>query len=664
MSNEIKRYASEDCVDSKINSIFEKHNTFTIEYAEPIKISLADIPIFNKVISNGTATYGTVEIVDGQTFIYTPTTYLLGAETVVLTFDDNTTYDVYINPADHIYYDASFFNIADATGWSYVEDETGSYAVATVDTGTNQLVPHFVGTGFALYGKYSLDDGALCTLLVERTNSGSTLARNATNGFNGYNVPVYEKVISEHDTWDVRIVRNKSNPESAKLELSGIRIYNTIYDESSPSFTSVAEKVKKSNSDTNGTATSVIYLTYNTETKAFDRTLFDSALSNSQVYHAFEINKTGDNPKIWVSANAQPNKSTLSSVDSYNDNIAVSHSKSTHLNDDVMKFVPLEIVNYSGKNYVLISSPTGITALGAIKYVDCEIVTQTDQAAVDAFVEDVIRIANGTLIATMETAKQLEDAIEKLDVQPDWNQNDPEAKDYVKNRTHWSDEIILLEEQTFEFAADPFGCYSIQTSIIMNFVPGEKYVVLFDGQRHEYIASNSGTLGSAYEEGDLIQVAGYGAEGKIAFTTTDTTSTSHTVGIIQETLHTIDTKYLPQPDMVITVNGVPDPASKPSLTDISITSGSFEALENLIRSGTVPNVVVRFCQYMNHVGEIPPYLVEASEYKAAINWYGSAVRIKIIVSNLSHYLISYRFLYEEGELSLINMYSFEGTSVS
>lgn len=418
MSNEIKRYASEDCVDSKINSAFEKHNTFTIEYAEPIKISLADIPIFNKVISNGTATYGTVEIVDGQTFIYTPTTYLLGAETVVLTFDDNTTYDVYINPADNIYYDASFFNIADATGWLYVEDETGSYAVATVDTGTNQLVPHFVGTGFALYGKYSLDDGALCSLLVERANNGSTLARSATNSFNGYNVPVYEKVISEHDTWDVRIVRNKTNTEGAKLELSGIRIYNTIYDESSPSFTSVAEKVKKSNSDTNGTATSVIYLAYNTETKAFDRTLFDSAISNSQVYHAFEINKTGGSPKIWVSANAQPNKSTLSSVDSYNDNIAVSHSKSIHLDDGVMKFVPLETVNYNGKNYVLISSPTGITALGAIKCVDCEIVTQADQAAVNAFVEDVIRIANGTLIATMKTTKQLEEAIADLAVTP------------------------------------------------------------------------------------------------------------------------------------------------------------------------------------------------------------------------------------------------------
>lgn len=422
MNNEMKRYASEDCVDSKINSAFEKHNTFTIEYAEPIKISLADIPIFNKVISNGTATYGIVEIVDGQTFIYTPTTYLLGAETVVLTFDDNTTYDVYINPADNIYYDASFFNIADATGWLYVEDETGSYAVATVDTGTNRLVPHFVGTGFALYGKYSLDDGALCTLLVERVNGGSTLARSATNGFNGYNVPVYEKVISEHDTWDVQIVRNKTNTEGAKLELSGIRIYNTIYDESSPSFTSVAEKVKKSNSDTNGTATSVIYLTYNTETKAFDRTLFDSALSNSQVYHAFEINKTGDSPKIWVSANAQPNKSTLSSVDSYNDNIAVSHSKSIHLNDGVMKFVPLETVNYNGKNYVLISSPTGITALGVIKCVDCEIVTQADQAAVNAFVEDVIRIANGTLIATMKTTKQLEEAIADYQGQLDGKQ--------------------------------------------------------------------------------------------------------------------------------------------------------------------------------------------------------------------------------------------------
>ena len=411
MSNEMKRYASEDYVDSKINSIFEKHNTFTIEYAEPIKISLADIPIFNKVISNGTATYGTVEIVDGQTFIYTPTTYLLGAETVVLTFDDNTTYDVYINPADNIYYDASFFNIADAAHWSYVEDDTGSYVVTTTNDTNAYLTPHFVGTGFTLLAKHSLDDGATCTLLVQCANKGNLLATSTTNSMNGYNLPVYARDISEHDTWDVRIARNNSNPEGAKLELSGIRIYNTIYDESSPSYISIANRVKKSNNDTSGTATSVIYLTYNTETKAFERTLLNDSVSNSQIYHAFEINETGDNPKVYVSANAQSSKSTLSSVDSYNDNVAVSHSKSAQVNDGVMKFYPLEIVNYNDKNYVLVSSFTGTTNYDMIKCVDCEIVTQADQAAVDAFVEDVIRIANGTLIATMETAKQLEEAI-------------------------------------------------------------------------------------------------------------------------------------------------------------------------------------------------------------------------------------------------------------
>ena len=70
----------------------------------------------------------------------------------------------------------------------------------------------------------------------------------------------------------------------------------------------------------------------------------------------------------------------------------------------------------------------------------------------------------------------------------DWNQNDASAVDYVKNRTHYEEEEIILEKQTLEFVADPFGHYyaDILNSAV-NFVKGEKYVVVWDGQRIEYL---------------------------------------------------------------------------------------------------------------------------------------------------------------------------------
>jgi uncharacterized protein YfaT (DUF1175 family) len=50
---------------------------------------------------------------------------------------------------------------------------------------------------------------------------------------------------------------------------------------------------------------------------------------------------------------------------------------------------------------------------------------------------------------TDEYKNKVDYTIEKIDIQPDWNQNDETAVDYIKNRTHWVEknpEIILFEE--------------------------------------------------------------------------------------------------------------------------------------------------------------------------------------------------------------------------
>ena len=92
-------------------------------------------------------------------------------------------------------------------------------------------------------------------------------------------------------------------------------------------------------------------------------------------------------------------------------------------------FSRIATVKYNGKNYVLIKPTEGILCHSSIKFVGCELVTQPDQESVDMFITDVIAIANGTL--------------KKTSVQPDWNQNDEAAHDFVKNRTHWTENGII-----------------------------------------------------------------------------------------------------------------------------------------------------------------------------------------------------------------------------
>lgn len=71
-------------------------------------------------------------------------------------------------------------------------------------------------------------------------------------------------------------------------------------------------------------------------------------------------------------------------------------------------------------------------------------------------------------------------------VQPDWNQNDENAIDYVKNRTHWVEPILetIIEEQ--QFYIDPSE-YRLKNSVI-EMVVGKKYIVTIDDVIYECTA--------------------------------------------------------------------------------------------------------------------------------------------------------------------------------
>lgn len=132
------------------------------------------------------------------------------------------------------------------------------------------------------------------------------------------------------------------------------------------------------------------------------------------------------------------------------------------------------------------------------------------------------------------------------DAKPDWNQNDPTAPDYVKNRTHWVEEGVLLERQTFEFAeiAELGGMYACMLPSVLN-IPDGKTTVYWDGVKYECLAKN-GFVGNAVISGGensgepFVISSGYGVVIAV-----DDTSTSHEIRIIGEMAVKIAKKFLP-----------------------------------------------------------------------------------------------------------------------
>lgn len=139
-------------------------------------------------------------------------------------------------------------------------------------------------------------------------------------------------------------------------------------------------------------------------------------------------------------------------------------------------------------------------------------------------------------------------------VQPDWNQNDPNAADYVKNRTHWAETttVTFADNVTVEITD---GQPTINPFAMNEIIEGQTYMVTWNGTTHEcvaYIAEgpNSPSLGNATLAG--IPSGGNGEpffitlyEGTVmVFAAAGT----HTMSIVAdiETVHPIDPKFLPK----------------------------------------------------------------------------------------------------------------------
>lgn len=106
---------------------------------------------------------------------------------------------------------------------------------------------------------------------------------------------------------------------------------------------------------------------------------------------------------------------------------------------------------------------------------------------------DLVGIADEVRQLTGQTKslslQEMQTGLKSIDNQPDWNQNDPTASDYIKNRPFYTGEVVQTEvipEQTYTH------CHRLEDSLFtqMNLVHThillrvEKTILLFIMERH------------------------------------------------------------------------------------------------------------------------------------------------------------------------------------
>lgn len=186
----------------------------------------------------------------------------------------------------------------------------------------------------------------------------------------------------------------------------------------------------------------------------------------------------------------------------------------------------------------------------------------TTSAVIATANEVVLPVSVGFQSGGIPSAPPTPDLYQKLieefsdKVQSDWNQNDPTAKDYVKNRPFYtgdSVEAVLVEERTVPFA-EKGDLYGVEFPSTFEATVGENYKISWDGTVYECTCvdfNGSNIIGN-------ISIAGFGSDtgepfvmqvvnGDGIIIVTADTSASHTFSIsrlVTEVVK-IDEKYLP-----------------------------------------------------------------------------------------------------------------------
>ena len=127
-------------------------------------------------------------------------------------------------------------------------------------------------------------------------------------------------------------------------------------------------------------------------------------------------------------------------------------------------------------------------------------------------------------------------------VQPDWNQNDSTAADYVKNRPFYTSdpvETVLVEESTVSFTNIGSNIYCGEIPTTVELTVGETYKVSWDGTVYECtcvvfsgapMIGNLSIMGVGSDTGEPFLISPLADNSSIEIYTKDT-SASHTISI-------------------------------------------------------------------------------------------------------------------------------------
>lgn len=121
-------------------------------------------------------------------------------------------------------------------------------------------------------------------------------------------------------------------------------------------------------------------------------------------------------------------------------------------------------------------------------------------------------------------------------VQPDWNQNDSTAADYVKNRPIYSETKEIVIENVTNAPLEGFPAFAV----------GDTVTVKVDGVEHSLIAQDNGK-GFAFI-GDNPETL-FGGTGEFGWVIGDgrfIAIEAHTVSYLGEVVHKLNAKYLPE----------------------------------------------------------------------------------------------------------------------
>lgn len=157
-----------------------------------------------------------------------------------------------------------------------------------------------------------------------------------------------------------------------------------------------------------------------------------------------------------------------------------------------------------------------------------------------------------------------------------WEQNDPTADDYIKNRPFYTDDskkIIIVPNQQITFS---YNNAILALSEIIEFVVGQSYEVKWDDVNYTCVAwdkngfgaiGNQGLLRGPTDTGEPFVIIISKAEG-MGIAVSSTTGT-HTVEVVSTKIVKIDKKYLPDLAPVATSGSYNDLTDTPTVyTDV------------------------------------------------------------------------------------------------